>query len=307
VFKIKKDANGNIERFKARLVAKGFRQLEGVDYDEIFAPVSKYATLRALLATVAEQDLELHQLDIKTAFLNGELEEDVYVEQPPGYKEGGPSTACRLNRALYGLKQAPRAWHKTLKEELETFGFEASEADPGLFVSKRKYGNVYILTYVDDILIAGSSMLEVNEVKTSISKVFDVHDLGEAKCFLNMTIERDRVDRTIKLGQARMATELVAKYGLKDGKPRSLPLDPSLHLHQDEGQPLDKSTTGYMHLVGSLLYLSVCTRPDIAQAVACPSSWPLQRRFTGKRSRASYAMWRGQRITGSSSVEATSV
>ena len=273
VYKLKRDVNGNVERFKARLVAKGFRQLEGVDYDEIFAPVSKYSTLRALLATVAVQDMELHQLDIKTAFLNGELEEDVYVEQPPGYKEGDASAACHLNRALYGLKQAPRAWHKTLKEELEAMGFEASEADPGLFVSKRKYGNIYILTYVDDFLIAGSSMDEVNEVKTSIKNVFVVHDLGEANCFLSMTIERDRVNRTMKMSQARMAAELVAKYGLKEGNPRSLPLDPSLHLRQDDGQPMDKPATDYMHLVGSLLYLSVCTRPDIAQAVGVLSKF----------------------------------
>ena len=120
VYKVKKDANGNIERFKARLVAKGFRQKESVDeyFDEVFAPVSKYSTLRALMAVAAVEDLEVHQLDIKTAFINGLLQEEVYIEQPTGYHEGGPDIGCHLHRALYGLRQAPRAWHIRLTEEL---------------------------------------------------------------------------------------------------------------------------------------------------------------------------------------------
>ena len=132
VHKAKKDANGNIERFKSRLVTKGFRQKVGVDFNEVFAPVSKYATLRALLAVAAVDDLEVHQLDIKTALLNGILEEEVYIEQPTGYEEGGPSIGCRLHKALYGLKQAPRAWHTRLNEELTEMGFKPTAADPGL-------------------------------------------------------------------------------------------------------------------------------------------------------------------------------
>ena len=177
VFKIKRDGKGNIERYKARLVAKGFRQREGIDYEEVFAPVSKYTTVRAVLSTAAVEDLEIHQLDIKTAFLNGELEEDVYVQQPPGYEEGGKGMACHLQMALYGLKQAPRAWHLRLKQELESMGYTESEADPGLFINMIEGDTIYILTYVDDFLIITGNMAAMELTKSSIMKVFDARDV----------------------------------------------------------------------------------------------------------------------------------
>ena len=218
VFKTKRNVDGNVERYKARLVAKGFRQLEGVDFTEVFAPVSKHATLRALLARVAHHDMELHQLDIKTAFLNGQLEEEVYVEQPPGYAGGGAGKVCRLHRALYGLKQAPRAWHKRLSEELESLGFTASSADAGLYTKLDvEAGSVYVIVYVDDMLIAADSMKAVDAFKETITAAFDAHDLGEAAHFLGMAITRDRTARTIKLDQRTMAAQLVSKYGLGEG------------------------------------------------------------------------------------------
>ena len=134
VYKVKRDALGNIEHFKARLVAKGYKQIKGIDYDEVYAPVNKQVTFRVLMAMVAEHDMILKQLDIKTAFLYGQLQEEVYMEQPPGFEEG--DNICKLKKAIYGLKQAPRAWHTRLVQELEYIGFHTSDADPGLFIHR---------------------------------------------------------------------------------------------------------------------------------------------------------------------------
>ena len=269
VYTVKYDAAGNVERFKARLVAQGFRQREGVDFQEVFAPVSKYSTLRALLAIAAANDMELQQLDITTAFLNGELAEEVYVLQPPGF-EDGTGRAAHLHRALYGLRQAPRAWHARLKEELERIGFVESLADPGLFIfSGDGDGDslVYVLVYVDDILIASKQLAAVQRAKAALLSAFKARDLGEATLFLGMQIARDRATRTIKLSQPRMAADLAARFGVESARARSTPLSAADRLTAGAGEPLDLQLFPYSTLVGSLLYLSICTRPDIAFSV----------------------------------------
>lgn len=265
VFKVKRDSAGNVERFKARLVAKGFRQREGIDYEEVFAPVSKYVTVRTMLALAATNDLEIHQLDIKTAFLYGELEEDVWVEQPPGYETGDGNLACHLHKSLYGLKQAPRAWHGKLSQELEALDFKPSTADPALFI-KASTPKVYLLTYVDDILIITGDMTAMAEIKAKIQAAFEARDLGPASFFLGMDIHRDRKARSITLGQNRLTMDLLEKYDMAECKTRSTPLGTSLRLTK-HGEPLDTATCSYSQLIGSLMYLSVCTRPDISQAV----------------------------------------
>lgn len=271
VYKVKRDSAGNIERFKARLVAKGFKQREGVDYEEVFAPVGKFSTFRTLMAVVAAQDLELHQLDIKTAFLYGELQETVFIEQPLGYEEGGSDMACHLLKAIYGLKQAPRVWHEKLDKQLVEYGFKASMADPSLYYySGKAHGkpyNIFVLVYVDDILIVSKSKEAVEDVKKHLKGPFDARDLGEAEHYLGIKITRDRGSRTIKLSQELMTKELVSRYGLEECKPRSIPLPPSAKMSRDDGETLNKETYSYNQLVGSLMYLSVCTRPDISFAV----------------------------------------
>jgi len=267
VYKVKRDGQGHLERFKARLVAKGFKQKHGIDYDEVFAPVGKYTTLRALMAITAASDLELHMLDIKTAFLNGELEQPLYITQPQGYEADDPTLVCHLNKTLYGLKQAPRAWHLKLKAELEKLGFTESRADAGLFRAIINGEAMYILAYVDDLLMACSNIGVITSVKKKIMELFDARDLGEANMFLGIVITRDRDSRTIKLTQERAINDLLAEFNMEECKPKDVPLSVGTVLTKTAGSPLDTSKSPYSSLVGSLLYLSITTRPDIAQAV----------------------------------------
>ena len=269
VYKVKRDAKGNIERYKARLVVKGFMQEEGIDFTEVYAPVSKHTTLRAFLAEVAACDMELQHLDVKTAFLNGELEERVFIQQPPGYQEGAPGMVCRLRKALYGLRQAPRAWHLRLSAELEARGFTASSADPSLYTKGGSDHNVLVLVYVDDILLASDNPNALDSTKADLMSAFDTRDLGDATFFLGMELVRDRAARTIKLSQHRMLLDIAHKYALGDAKTKATPvsLGTKLASAAEDEQLLDTAAHPYSELVGSLLYVAVCTRPDIAQAV----------------------------------------
>jgi hypothetical protein len=273
VFKIKRNADGSVERFKARLVAKGFLQKQGVDFEEVYAPVSKQTTVRTLLAVCADKDLELQQLDVKTAFLNGHLDEEIYMQQAQGYEEGGQTVVCKLKRAIYGLRQAPRAWYLRLKEEMEKLGWAVSGADPALFIKRENGAVFYALVYVDDILLAGPRGSPVIvRLKRELAEVFDIRDLGESSYFLGMEIERKREEGTIKLTQKRLTGEILSRFGMSEAKERSVPLSQAEKLTKD-GDPLDTSEYPYRELVGSLLYLSVCTRPDIAHAVGALSRY----------------------------------
>jgi transposase InsO family protein len=267
VYKVKRDTAGNVERYKARIVAKGYEQQEGIDYDEVFAPVSKYATLRALLAKVAAEDMELELVDIKTAFLQGKLEEDIWVTQPPGYELGEPQLACKLKKALYGLKQAPRCWHQRLHQELLAMGFKVSDADPGLYVTcEASKAPVYILVYVDDLALASKSKNKVCKLKARVLEVFDGRDLGPVTSYLGIAVQRDRAAGTIAISHQRMILDLATKYGLENSHPRQLPMSAST-MTASEGEPLDLTVFPYRQLVGSLMHLSVTIRPDIAFAV----------------------------------------
>ncbi|KAJ9520839.1 hypothetical protein QJQ45_014037 [Haematococcus lacustris] len=270
VLKVKRDAAGNIEKLKARLVAKGFYQQSGVDVGDVYAPVSKHTTLRTLLAKAAAENMEIHQLDFETAFLNGKLEpgEVIYVQQQEGFEEGSTNTVCRLQKALYGLRQAPRAWHARLCEELLRMGFKASEADPALFTLQLSTGMVYLLVYVDDCLLCTQQgdTAGLAYVKKQLSLAFKLKDLGEARWFLGMQLTRDRAEGTIKLDQHKFIQELVTAHSKSAAHSKPLPMAPAVKLVR-EGDALDTTLHHYSALVGSLLYLTCCTRPDIAFAV----------------------------------------
>ena len=211
--------------------------------------------------------MELEHLDVKTAFLYGELEETIYMAQPEGFEVDG-DMVCRLHKSLYGLRQAPRAWHARLKQVLENMGFTASTADPGLFECPSGDGRIWLLLWVDDLLLTATKGVSTAHVKAQLQSTFDVRDLGDATWFLGMTIERDRSAHTIKLSQTAMANDLLSKFNMTSATPKSTPLSTGLTLTKHDGDQLDSATqSSYAELVGSLMYLSTCTRPDLSQAV----------------------------------------
>jgi hypothetical protein len=262
VFKLKRDINGEVERYKARLVVKGFRQREGVDYNEVFAPVGSSSALRVLMARAAEEDWRIHQIDFKQAFLNATLQEDVHIEIPEGYDISDSERSTKvlhLIKSLYGLKQAPREWYLMLKGALLKMGFEQSTADPGIFFRD----GVYLLLYVDDQLIMGPDMDKIKQAIRDIAKDFVITDMGPAKMFLG--VEIDRKKDSITLSQKRYTLSLLKKYATHGGHTVSSPAIPH---SKDEANSSEMSRSkDYAEIVGALLYLSTWTRPDISFAV----------------------------------------
>jgi hypothetical protein len=182
------------------------------------------ATVRAVIAVAASRGWLLHQMDVKNAFLHGELQEEVYLDQPPGYEDmSHPNYVCRLHKALYGLKQAPKAWHDKIAEYLVTIGFRMSDADHSLYVRKSDEGIVVITIYVDDLIVGGDNEKEVEHVKCLLKQKFDMKDLGELKFFLG--IEVIRTPEGIWLLQRQYALDMLSKYGMVGCKPISVPLN----------------------------------------------------------------------------------
>jgi hypothetical protein len=265
VFKVKYNPDGSLERCKARVVVKGFMQQEGIDFFDVFAPTSKHVTMRVLLALAAYDDMFIEHLDVKTAFLNGELEETIYMQQPDGYV-GDPNKVCRLIKSLYGLKQAPRAWFLKLKSELEAMGFTASKADPSLYFKVINGIPVYILVFVDDIMVICSDKTVSAQVKTDLMKRFDIRDLGNITRFIGIRVTR--YEKLIKIDQTNMINEMVKKFNMDDAKTKIIPMSPSIKLVKTvPGNELNTVKFPYRELIGSLLYVSVCTRPDISYSV----------------------------------------
>ncbi|KAG7548326.1 Integrase catalytic core [Arabidopsis suecica] len=268
VYRIKRKADGSIDRFKARLVARGFSQKYGEDYDETFSPVAKMTTVRSLLSLAASFGWKLWQLDVKNAFLYCELDKSIFMEQPPGFESREhPDHVCKLKKALYGLKQAPRAWYGKVAQFLQFCGYEASNSDPSLFFKKKGGVHVVVLLYVDDMIITGNDDAEIARLQEDMSIRFEMKKLGELNNFLGLEVER--VKDGIFVGQQGYARRIVEKFGVHEGKTRTTPMDVNIKLRRDEGSLLPDARP-YRALVGSLLYLTI-TRPDIAFAVGLVS------------------------------------
>ena len=261
IFKIKTKLDGTIDRYKARLVAKGYTQTKGIDYEETFSPVVKYETLRYLIALSAEKQWHIHQMDVKTAFLHGDLEELIYMEQPEGHITD-PSKVCLLRKSLYGLKQSPRCWNKKFTQFLFAAKFKQSKADPCLFLREQSDGLVLVIAiYVDDLLITGNSELFGN-IKSQLAKSFAMTDLGPLTHILGMTVVRTSSGTYIH--QQKYITRLLETFNMKDCKA----LDTPAIVPPNAASPALGRDIPYMEAVGSLNYLATCSRPDLAFAVS---------------------------------------
>lgn len=272
VFKVKRNADGSIERYKARLVAQGFSQRPGSDYHETFAPTPRWAALRAVLVLAAFEDLHLESVDISSAFLNGTLKETVFMRQPEGFEEKGAGWVWRLKRSLYGLKQAGRVWHETLNERLEEMGFKRILCEHSIWVFGRGDSRIIIPVFIDDMTIAAKSKAEVDRVKLELKSHFKLRDLGPTSFLLGVSIERDRPNRTIRLSQRQYVLDLLDRFNFSDCSPVSTPLDPSIRLStsmapQSYEEELQMRSIPYINAVGALAYLAIATRPDIAHSV----------------------------------------
>jgi hypothetical protein len=275
VFHAKKDAAGHVVRYKARLVAQGFSQVPGVDYFDTFAPVARLASIRAVLAIAAVKDLEIHQIDIKGAFLNGILtsEETIYMRQPPGYADPeNPNKICQLKKTLYGLKQSGRRWYQRLVEIMTALGFLRCEVDQAVFYRKGRGQLIIVLVHVDGCTIVGTSRDLIDRFKAGINKHVEITDLGEIHWILGIEILRNREQRTIHLCQRSYIESSLRRYGFEDIKPVSIPMDTGIKLTTAQSP----STTDeiarmrnipYHQAVGTLMYASLGTRPDISYAV----------------------------------------
>lgn len=270
VFSVKYDATGKVERYKARLVAKGYTQTYGIDFQETFSPVAKLNTVRVLLSFAANFDWPLHQFDVKNAFLHGDLEEEIYMDLPPGYShQHTKKLVCKLERSLYGLKQSPRAWFGRFCKAMKSYNYNQSDSDHTLFFKHRQGKVTILIIYVDDMIITGDDTMEIKWLEQRLSQEFEMKDLGGLKYFLGIEVLRSNAG--ISLSQRKYTLDLLAEVGMLDCKPTDTPTIPNLKFEDNPEDP-KVNQEAYQKLVGKLIYLSH-TRPDIAYAVSMVSQF----------------------------------
>ena len=266
VFKTKHDAEGNIERYKARLVAQGYNQKYGIDYDGRFCPVVRFESIRTVIALAAIHNLKLRQLDITTAFLNGWLKEDIYMKQSKRFEIGGKENlVCKLKRSINGLKQSSRCWNEELDKFLKQFGFKQSASDTCIYILNSDE-LLIVAVYVDDIVVAGSSEASMQTFIDKIGTRFKIKDMGNLHHFLGVRIEQIRAGE-IWIGQPTYTLAILKKFGMEDSKSAATPVEAGRKLVKVSADCELVNIEMYQSAVGSLLYLSTKTRPDIAYAV----------------------------------------
>ena len=278
VFKIKPGYKDVAVRFKGRMVAKGYTQEHGIDYNETYAPVVKHTALRMVLSLVASLDLDMIQLDIKTAFLYSRLEEEIYMDQPEGFTVPGRETdVCRLIKSIYGLKQAPRLWNKKFYEFLVKFGLTRSTADPCVYFRRLGEEVTIVAIYVDDGLVCSNKPDTLTSILEFLGKEFQMRTLS-ADRFVGVNITRDRERRQLFFAQPHYITFILEKFNMAGCNIKAVPADPNARLSSimsptDEEEMAEMRLVPYREAIGSLIYLAVMTRPDISYAVGQVSQY----------------------------------
>nr|GEX53146.1 zinc finger, CCHC-type [Tanacetum cinerariifolium] len=269
--------NGTVDKFKARLVIQGFRQKERIDYFDTYAPVARITTIRLLLALAAIHNLVIHQIDVKTAFLNGDLEEEVYMKQPKGFvMPGNEHKVCKLVKSLYGLKQAPKQWHQKFDDVMLSSDFHLNQSDKCVYSKFDDSGKgVIICLYVDDMLIFSTNQNQVDKTKKFLSSRFSMNDMEEAYVILGIKIKHE--NKGIVITQSHYIEKILKKFNHEDCSSVSTPMDSVEKLKLNTGKPIDRLE--YLRAIGCLMYAMTSTRPDIAYVVGRLS------RFTSNPSR----------------------
>jgi transposase InsO family protein len=309
IYKTKYNEQGKIEKHKARLVAKGYSQQYGIDYNEVFAPVARWDTIRSILAIAAVNNWHVFQLDVKSAFLHGELNEEVYVEQPLGYQSERKELVYRLKKSLYGLRQAPRAWYSKIETYFGSEGFVKCPHEHTLFVKHDDGGRTIIVSlYVDDLIFTGNDQNMFDEFKKSMEKNFAMTDLGKMRYFLGIEVKQG--DSGIFIHQQKYAVEILKRFGMNECNSVCNPIVPGCRLKRDgEGKASD--ATAYKQMVGCLMYL-LATRPDMAFSVCLVARYmerpteihvaAVKRILRYLKGTTSYGLWyekgKGSELTG---------
>ncbi|CAI7802203.1 unnamed protein product [Closterium sp. NIES-54] len=265
IFRVKRPP-GSPPVLKARYVARGFSQRQRVDFFQTFSPTPKMTTLRVLLRVAAQRDYELHSLDFSTAFLQCSLHEEIWLRRPPGFTGSFPAgTQWSLRQPVYGLRQAPREWQDTLRTTLAALGFAPSTAHPSLFLrTDATLPPFHVLVYVDDLVFATADTEALAHVKSELQKRHTCTDLGELTSYLGLRITRGRAQRTITLTQSHMVQQVLQRFGFTFSSPQSTPLPTGHSLSTPPSDESVEPSGPYPELVGCLMYLMTCTRPDLA-------------------------------------------
>ena len=254
VFCIKRDAEGKILKYKARLVAQGFTQIHSIDFLDTFAPVARLSAIRTVIALAASEDWELHQMDVKSAYLNSPIDAEIYMRLPPGYGQKG--MVAKLNRGLYGLRQSGNLWHKTLSTAFDNLHLTRSAVDHGVFYLHDSEGTTILCSSTDNFLITASSLERLAKLKLGLSQHFEMTDLGELGWILGIRVKHDRISKTISLSQAAYIDLVVKRFNLVDAPPLQTPIDPNAQISKvqsptTEKQLDDMRNVPYREAVGS--------------------------------------------------------